>query len=153
MQLLLSKLTLTTTVLTTSLLESNYPIRESVYNANGYDLSDAADVRSMLQQAMGNAQINFGGRTFENPQAALDHLASRKDVQESIQDMRRELEAGNRFMDPSKSFKHVDLIEFVMAQAKDKLGHRSAKTRQFNCWLKNRMKKTGKRFDESKPSY
>ena len=102
------------------LLESNYPIRESVYNANGYDLSDAADVRSMLQQAMGNARINFGGRTFENPQAALDHLASRKDVQESIQDMRRELEAGNRFMDPSKSFKHVDLIELVMAQAKDK---------------------------------
>lgn len=102
------------------LLESNYPIRESVYNANGYDLSDAAEVRSMLQQAMGNAQINFGGRTFENPQAALDYLASRKDVQESIQDMRRELEAGNRFLDPSKSFKHVDLIELVMAQAKDK---------------------------------
>ena len=102
------------------LLESNYPIRESVYSANGYDLSDAAEVRSMLQQAMGNAKINFGGRTFENPQAALDFLASRKDVQDSLQDMRRELEAGNRFMDPSKSFKHVDLIEIVMAQAKSK---------------------------------
>ena len=102
------------------LLESNYPIRESVYSANGYDLSDAADVRSMLQQAMGSAKINFGGRTFENPQAALDHLATRKDVQDSLQDMRRELEAGNRFMDPSKSFKHVDLIEIVMAQAKSK---------------------------------
>jgi hypothetical protein len=102
------------------LLESNYPIRESVYSANGYDLSDAAEVRSMLQQAMGNAKINFGGRTFENPQAALDFLASRKDVQDSLQDMRRELEAGNRFMDPSKSFKHVDLIETVMAQAKSK---------------------------------
>jgi hypothetical protein len=102
------------------LLESNYPIRESVYSANGYDLSDAAEVRSMLQQAMGNAKINFGGRTFENPQAALDHLAARKDVKDSLQDMRRELEAGNRFMDPSKSFKHVDLIEIVMAQAKSK---------------------------------
>ena len=102
------------------LLESNYPIRESVYSANGYDLSDAAEVRSMLQQAMGNAKINFGGRTFENPQAALDFLATRKDVQDSLQDMRRELEAGNRFMDPSISFKHVDLIEIVMAQAKSK---------------------------------
>ena len=102
------------------LLESNYPIRESVYSAEGYDLSDAAEVRSMLQEAMGKAKITFGGKTFENPQAALDHLASRKDVQSSLQDMRRELEAGNRFMDPSKSFKHVDLIELVMGQAKSK---------------------------------
>ena len=102
------------------LLESNYPIRESVYSAEGYDLSDAAEVRSMLQEAMGKAKITFGGKTFENPQAALDHLASRKDVQSSLQDMRRELEAGNRFMDPSKSFKHVDLIELVMSQAKSK---------------------------------
>ena len=30
------------------------------------------------------------------------------------------MEAGNRFMDPSKSFKHVDLIELVMSQAKSK---------------------------------
>ena len=102
------------------LLESNYPIRESVYSAEGYDLSDAAEVRSMLQEAMGKAKITFGGKTYENPQAALDHLASRKDVQDSLQDMRRELEAGNRFMDPSKSFKHVDLIELVMSQAKSK---------------------------------
>ena len=102
------------------LLESNYPLRESVYSANGYDLSDAADVRSMLQEAMGKAKINFGGKTYENPQAALDHLASRQDVQESLQDMRRELEAGNRFMDPSKAFKHVDLIELVLSQAKSK---------------------------------
>lgn len=102
------------------LLESNYPIRESVYSAEGYDLSDAAEVRSMLQEAMGKAKITFGGKTYENPQAALDHLASRKDVKSSLQDMRRELEAGNRFMDPSKSFKHVDLIELVMSQAKSK---------------------------------
>ena len=102
------------------LLESNYPIRESVYSAEGYDLSDSAEVRSMLQEAMGKAKITFGGKTFENPQAALDHLASRKDVQSSLKDMRRELEAGNRGTDVRTAFKHVNLIEIVMGQAKSK---------------------------------
>jgi|TARA_A200000159_G_scaffold159879_1_gene179130 hypothetical protein len=102
------------------LRESNYDIRRSTFSAPGnIDLKKENKIRSMWQKAQGETEIYIGSRKFKNPEEALNYLATRPDVQESMEDMRRDLRNGKRHYNPTTTYVHNDLIKNVMNQAKN----------------------------------
>ena len=102
------------------LRESNYDIRRSTFTAPGnIDLKKENKIRSMWQKAQGETEIYIGSKKFINPEEALNYLATRPDVQESMQDMRRDLRNGKRYYNPTTDYLHNDLIKNVMTQAKN----------------------------------
>ncbi len=103
------------------LRESNYDTRLSTYTAPGsIDLSKEPSLRSAFQKAIGESEITIGFKTFKNPEQALDYLADRPDVKQSLKDMRNDLNSGNRHYNPMTTYVHNSLIHNVMTQAKQK---------------------------------
>ena len=102
------------------LRESNYDIRRSTFTAPGnIDLKKENKIRSMWQKAQGETEIYIGSKKFKNPEEALNYLATRSDVQKSLEDMRTDLRNGKRYFNPTTTYVHNDLIKNVLNQAKN----------------------------------
>ena len=101
------------------LWDSGYDLGQTTYSYRGVDLQDAPNVRSMFQQAIGNAKITLGGVTYKNPEAALDAIAKRPNVQASMKAMEDDRNNGRRHFDPVKVYVHNDLIKEIFTQARD----------------------------------
>ena len=52
----------------------------------------------MWQKAQGETEIYIGSRKFKNPEEALNYLATRPDVQKSLEDMRTDLRNGKSIL-------------------------------------------------------
>jgi hypothetical protein len=88
--------------------ESQYDISETFMTMDGVDLRKHPEVRSLLQQEVGQ----------EGLEEALNQLAARPDVQASMQQMRDDIAAGRRNLDPMEAYLHNDLIKALIRKAK-----------------------------------
>ena len=95
----------------TLLWNSNFDLTIAGYAApDGTDLSDSAVVRSMYQRAIG----------AQNVEEELNKLAADPAVQDSVQQMVDDIDAGKREMDPMKAYVHNALIRNVFRKAQKK---------------------------------
>ena len=92
------------------LFNSNYDTRLSVMSSpDGISLADSPEIRSLFQQAIGN----------QNLQKQLDEIASRPEVQASLQQMNEDLRKGKREINP-KDYLHNRLIKQAFDKARKK---------------------------------
>ena len=99
------------------LFESKYDIRTTAYsNPDNVDLSDAPEVRSMYQRAIGE----------QNLDKKLGELYKRKDVQKSLAEMEKDLASGRVRIDP-KTYKHNVLISDLFQKAQRRAWAKVAK--------------------------
>lgn len=95
----------------TLMWNSNYDMRMSVLSApDGTSLAKDAKVRSLYQRAIGN----------QNLEKTLNELAARRDVQESVNRLVADKNAGRRELDPMKAYLHNDLIRQAWDKARKK---------------------------------
>ena len=102
------------------LLDSNYDLKTTTYSYGGYSLVKANHVRAHFQNAIGTVPITVGFKKFKNVEEALNHLASRSDVQNSMKRMKQDAKnPANWDIDPN-DYPHNTLIDNVMNQARSK---------------------------------
>jgi len=102
------------------LLDSNYDLKSTTYAYGGYSFVKDAHVRAHFQNAIGTVPITVGFKKFKNVEEALNHLASRKDIKNSMKDMQRDSSnPANWDLDPN-TYPHNTLIDQVMNQARAK---------------------------------
>jgi len=91
------------------LFESGYDMRMSAYSSpDGLDLSKSPRLRSMLQKAIGD----------QNLEAKLNKLAKNPRVLASIKEMHRDRNSGRREMNPMTAYLHNKLIARMFADAR-----------------------------------
>ena len=102
------------------LLDSNYDLKSTVYSYGGYSFVKSAKVRSEFQREIGSVPIEVGFKKFKNVEEALNHLATRDDVKESMAKMQADSKnPANWDIDPN-NYPHNTLIDNVMNQARAK---------------------------------
>ena len=102
------------------LLDSNYDLKSTVYSYGGYSFVKNAKVRSEFQREIGSVPIEVGFKKFKNVEEALNHLATRDDVKESMAKMQADgKNPANWDIDPN-NYPHNTLIDNVMNQARAK---------------------------------
>jgi hypothetical protein len=102
------------------LLDSNYDLKSTTYAYGGYSFVKDAHVRAHFQNAIGTVPITVGFKKFKNVEEALNYLAKRKDVKNSMEDMKRDGQnPANWDLDPN-TYPHNTLIDNVMNQARSK---------------------------------
>ena len=102
------------------LLDSNYDLKSTVYSYGGYSFVKSAKVRSEFQREIGSVPIEVGFKKFKNVEEALNHLATRDDVKESMAKMQADgKNPANWDIDPNQ-YPHNTLIDNVMNQARAK---------------------------------
>ena len=102
------------------LLDSNYDLKSTTYAYGGYSFVKDAHVRAHFQNAIGTVPITVGFKKFKNVEEALNHLAGRKDIKNSMEDMKRDgSNPANWDLDPN-TYPHNTLIDNVMNQARSK---------------------------------
>ena len=102
------------------LLDSNYDLKSTTYAYGGYSFVKDAHVRAHFQNAIGTVPITVGFKKFKNVEEALNHLATRKDIKNSMEDMKRDgKNPANWDLDPN-TYPHNTLIDNVMNQARSK---------------------------------
>ena len=102
------------------LLDSNYDLKSTTYAYGGYSFVKDAHVRAHFQNAIGTVPITVGFKKFKNVEEALNHLAGRKDIKNSMEDMKRDgSNPANWDIDPN-TYPHNTLIDNVMNQARSK---------------------------------
>tara|TARA_R100001443_G_scaffold18627_1_gene29629 strand:+ start:3214 stop:7791 length:4578 start_codon:yes stop_codon:yes gene_type:complete len=102
------------------LLDSNYDLKSTVYSYGGYSFVKSAKVRSEFQREIGSVPIEVGFKKFKNVEEALNHLATRDDVKESMAKMQADgKNPANWDIDPN-NYPHNTLIDNVMNQARAK---------------------------------
>ena len=102
------------------LLDSNYDLKSTTYAYGGYSFVKDAHVRAHFQNAIGTVPITVGFKKFKNVEEALNHLATRQDVKNSMEDMQRDgKNPVNWDLDPN-TYPHNTLIDNVMNQARSK---------------------------------
>ena len=102
------------------LLDSNYDLKSSTYAYGGYSFVKDAHVRAHFQNAIGTVPITVGFKKFKNVEEALNHLSTRKDVKNSMEDMQRDSSnPANWDLDPN-TYPHNTLIDNIMNQARSK---------------------------------
>ena len=102
------------------LLDSNYDLKSSTYAYGGYSFVKDAHVRAHFQNAIGTVPITVGFKKFKNVEEALNYLAKRKDVKNSMEDMQKDgKNPANWDLDPN-TYPHNTLIDNVMNQARSK---------------------------------
>ena len=102
------------------LLDSNYDLKSTTYAYGGYSFVKDAHVRAHFQNAIGTVPITVGFKKFKNVEEALNHLAGRKDIKNSMKDMKRDGgNPANWDIDPN-TYPHNTLIDNVMNQARAK---------------------------------
>ena len=102
------------------LLESNYDLKSTTYAYGGYSFTKDARVRAHFQNAIGTVPITIGFKKFKNVEEALNHLASRPDVQKSMKRMKDSVNDPASFDINPTSYPHNTLIDNVMNQARSK---------------------------------
>nr|BAR33382.1 hypothetical protein [uncultured Mediterranean phage uvMED] len=102
------------------LLESNYDLKSTTYAYGGYSFTKDARVRAHFQNAIGTSPITIGFKKFKNVEEALNHLASRPDVQKSMKRMKDNVNNPASFDINPTSYPHNTLIDNVMNQARSK---------------------------------
>tara|TARA_R100001443_G_scaffold14104_1_gene24037 strand:- start:490 stop:5202 length:4713 start_codon:yes stop_codon:yes gene_type:complete len=102
------------------LLDSNYDLKSTTFAYGGYSFVKNAYVRAHFQNAIGTVPIEVGFKKFNNVEEALNHLATRDDVKESMARMKADSQnPANWDMDPNQ-YPHNTLIDNVMNQARAK---------------------------------
>ena len=102
------------------LLDSNYDLKSTTYAYGGYSFTKDARVRAHFQNAIGTVPITIGFKKFKNVESALNHLASRKDIQNSMARMQADAKnPANWDLDPNQ-YPHNTLIDNLMNQARAK---------------------------------
>ncbi len=102
------------------LLDSNYDLKSTTYAYGGYSFVKDAHVRAHFQNAIGTVPVTVGFKKFKNVEEALNHLATRKDVKNSMEDMKRDGgNPANWDLDPN-TYPHNTLIDNLMNQARAK---------------------------------
>jgi hypothetical protein len=93
----------------TLLWNSGYDLRLTTFSApDGTSLEDSPRIRSMLQKAMGDYNL----------EEVLNQLAEREDVKASMARMDQLRRSGQFDLNPSESFLHLDLISMHIEAAK-----------------------------------
>jgi len=102
------------------LLDSNYDLKSTVYSYGGYSFVKSAKVRSEFQREIGSVPVEVGFKKFKNVEEALNHLATRDDIKESMAKMKADgKNPANWDIDPN-NYPHNTLIDNVMNQARAK---------------------------------
>ena len=102
------------------LLDSNYDLKSTVYSYGGYSFVKSPKVRSEFQREIGSVPIEVGFKKFKNVEEALNHLATRDDVKESMAKMQADgKNPANWDVDPN-NYPHNTLIDNIMNQARAK---------------------------------
>ena len=102
------------------LLDSNYDLKTTTFAYGGYSFVKDAHVRAHFQNAIGTVPITVGFKKFKNVEEALNYLAKRKDVKNSLKDMQNDSgNPANWDLDPN-TYPHNTLIDNVMNQARAK---------------------------------
>jgi len=102
------------------LLDSNYDLKSTTYAYGGYSFVKDPHVRAHFQNAIGTVPITIGFKKFKNVEEALNYLATRKDIKNSMEDMKRDgKNPANWDLDPN-TYPHNTLIDNVMNQARSK---------------------------------
>jgi len=100
------------------LLDSNYDLKSTTYAYGGYSFVKDAHVRAHFQNAIGTVPITVGFKKFKNVEEALNHLAGRKDIKNSMEDMKKDgANPANWDLDPN-TYPHNTLIDNVFNQAR-----------------------------------
>ena len=100
------------------LLDSNYDLKSTVYSYGGYSFTKDNQVRAHFQNAIGTVPVTVGFKKFNNVEQALDHLATRDDIKNSMEKMKSDARnPGARDMDPNK-YPHNTIIDNLMNQAR-----------------------------------
>jgi hypothetical protein len=102
------------------LLESNYDLKSTTYSYGGYSFVKDAHVRAHFQNAIGTVPITVGFKKFKNVEEALNHLASRSDVQTSMAKMKANGKNPALWDVDPNDYPHNTLIDNVMNQARAK---------------------------------
>ena len=102
------------------LMESNYDLKSTTYAYGGYSFTKDAHVRAHFQNAIGTVPVTVGFKKFANVEEALNYLATRDDVQNSIAQMKADgKNPANWDLDPNQ-YPHNTLIDNLMNQARSK---------------------------------
>ena len=102
------------------LLDSNYDLKSTTYAYGGYSFTKDAHVRAHFQNAIGTVPITIGFKKFKNVEEALNHLASRPDVQKSMREMKANVNNPAAYDINPNTYPHNTLIDNVMNQARSK---------------------------------
>tara|TARA_Y100000361_G_C11054200_1_gene286956 strand:- start:35 stop:805 length:771 start_codon:yes stop_codon:yes gene_type:complete len=102
------------------LLDSNYDLKTTTYSYGGYSLVNHSHVRAHFQNAIGTVPVTVGFKKFNNLEGALNYLASRPDIKNSMDKMRDDSKnPANWDIDPN-DYPHNTLIDNVINQARSK---------------------------------
>jgi hypothetical protein len=102
------------------LLNSNYDLKSTVYAYGGYSFVKDAQVRAAFQKEIGTTPVTVGFKKFKNLEAALDYLATRDDIKNSMKDMQRDSQnPSNWDLDPN-TYPHNTIIDNLMNQVRAK---------------------------------
>ena len=102
------------------LLDSNYDLKSTTYAYGGYSFTKNAHVRAHFQNAIGTVPITVGYKKFKNVEEALNYLATRKDVKNSMAEMKANVNNPAAYDINPNTYPHNTLIDNVMNQARAK---------------------------------
>ena len=102
------------------LLDSNYDLKSTTYAYGGYSFTKNAKVRAHFQNAIGTVPITIGYKKFKNVEEALNYLATRQDVKNSMAEMKANVNNPASYDINPNTYPHNTLIDNVMNQARSK---------------------------------
>ena len=102
------------------LLDSNYDLKSTTYAYGGYSFTKNAHVRAHFQNAIGTVPITVGYKKFKNVEEALNYLATRQDVKNSMAEMKANVNNPAAYDINPNTYPHNTLIDNVMNQARAK---------------------------------
>ena len=104
----------------TLLLSSGYDLKSATYAYGGYSFTKDAHVRAHFQNAIGTVPVTVGFKKFKNVEEALNYLATRKDIQTSMQQMQEDAKSpANKDLNPN-NYPHNTIIDRLMNQARSR---------------------------------
>ena len=102
------------------LLDSNYDLKSTTYAFGGYSFTKSAQVRAHFQNAIGTVPITVGYKKFKNVEEALNYLATRQDVKNSMAEMKANVNNPASYDINPNTYPHNTLIDNIMNQAREK---------------------------------
>ena len=102
------------------LLDSNYDLKSTTYAYGGYSFVQDARIRAHFQNAIGTVPVVYRGKKFKNVEAALDHLAVQPDIQNSMKEMKSNVNNPAKMDIIPSTYPHNTSIHNIMNQARSK---------------------------------
>ena len=102
------------------LLDSNYDLKSTTYAYGGYSFVQDARIRAHFQNAIGTVPVVYRGKKFKNVEAALDHLAVQPDIQNSMKEMKSNVNNPAKMDINPSTYPHNTSIHNIMNQARSK---------------------------------